>query len=75
MEIALHSINHVKEFAKIILESGVNVTAISGKYRVNAGSVMGLFSLDLTKPIELEFSEDSEDLKEKLVPFTINSTI
>ena len=38
---------------------------------MDAGSIMGLFSLDLTKPITLEFLEDCEELKEELLQFAI----
>lgn len=69
MVVILNSIELVKEFANIVLESGKSVIAVSGEYRVDAGSIMGLFSLDLTKPITLEFLEDAEELQEKLQKF------
>lgn len=69
MVVILNSIELVKEFASIVLESGKSVIAVSGEYRVDADSIMGLFSLDLTKPITLEFLEDAEELQEKLQKF------
>lgn len=69
MIVYLNSIEFVKEFANIVLESGKSVIAISGEYRVDAGSIMGLFSLDLTKPITLVFLEDAEELQKKLQKF------
>lgn len=70
MIVSINSIELVKEFAKVIAESGKYVIAVSGEYRVDASSMMGLFSLDLTKPITLEFSEDCEELKEALQKFS-----
>ncbi len=69
MVVSINSIELVKEFAKVVAESGKSVIAASGQYRVDASSLMGLFSLDLTKPITLEFSEDCEELKAKLQKF------
>ena len=66
MVVSINSIELVKEFAKVVAESGKSVIAAS---RVDASSLMGLFSLDLTKPITLEFSEDCEELKAKLQKF------
>ncbi len=70
MIVNINSIELVKEFAKVVGESGKYVIAVSGQYRVDASSMMGLFSLDLTKPITLEFSEDCEELKEALQKFS-----
>lgn len=64
MVVSLNSIELVKEFGKIVLDSGKYVIAESGDYRVDAGSIMGLFSLDLTKPITLKFPDDADELKE-----------
>lgn len=71
MIVSINSIELVKEFAKVVAESGKYVIAISGDYRVDASSMMGLFSLDLTKPITLEFPEGCEELREKLLKFAI----
>lgn len=71
MIVSLNSIELVKKFAEIVLKSEKCVIAASGDYRVDAGSIMGLFSLDLTKPITLEFSGDCEELKEELRQFAI----
>lgn len=70
MIVSINSIELVKEFAKVVGESGKYVIAVSGQYRVDASSMMGLFSLDLTKPITLEFPEDCEELKAKLQKFS-----
>ncbi len=69
MVVSLNSIELVKEFANIVLESKKRVIAVSDEYRVDASSIMGLFSLDLTKPITLVFLEDAEELQKKLQKF------
>lgn len=69
MIVSLSFIELVKEFANLVLESGKPVVAVSGEYRVDAGSIMGLFSLDLTKSITLVFLEEAEELQQQLQKF------
>lgn len=38
-----------------------DVFAISGRYKINAKSIMGLYSLDLSKPVEIVFDESVTD--------------
>lgn len=38
-----------------------DVFAVSGKYKINAKSIMGLYSLDLSKPVEIVFDESVTD--------------
>ncbi len=55
MIVSLNSIEPVKKFAEIILKSEKHIIVIIRNYRMDAGSIMGLFSLDLTNPIKLKF--------------------
>ena len=50
--------NDVKEFVSIVNQCNFDVDLISGKYVVNAKSIMGIFSLDLTKNIILKADTD-----------------
>ena len=53
------NINTVKELSsKLYLLPDVDIDAIQGKYIIDAKSVMGLFSFDLTKPIILKVHKD-----------------
>lgn len=68
----LKSINDVKEFVRIVNSFSYDVDLVSGRYIVDAKSIMGIFSLDLAKPIKVEVHhENSQDLHEKLAPFII----
>ena len=54
MLINLNSIDNVKKFVGVASTLGMtNVDLKSGRYIVSATSIMGIFSLDLTKPIEI----------------------
>ena len=70
--VLLKSINDVKEFVRIVNEFPYDVDLASGRYIVDAKSIMGIFSLDLAKPIDVEIhNNDSIDLEERLKPFVI----
>ena len=52
--VILPTINDVKEFVTAINQCPYKATLKSGEYVVDAKSIMGVFSLDLTKPVALE---------------------
>lgn len=52
--IALKSINDVKDFVNSVNKYDFDVDLTSGRYVVDAKSIMGIFSLDLSKPIKVE---------------------
>ena len=59
--IMLRSINDVKDFVNIVNKYDFDVDLTSGRYVVDAKSIMGIFSLDLSKPIKVEVHSDSCD--------------
>ncbi|MBQ3115036.1 MAG: HPr family phosphocarrier protein [Clostridia bacterium] len=68
--ILLSSINDVKSFVNIVSKYSYDVDLISGRYIVDAKSIMGIFSLDLAKPIKVEIHSDNADpLYEELKPY------
>lgn len=70
----LKSINEVKEFVSIVNTCDTDVDLISGRYIVDAKSIMGIFSLDLSQPIQVQIQNGEEvELAEKLRPFMVNS--
>lgn len=54
----LGTINDVKSFVTVVSQCDYDVDLISGRYAVDAKSIMGIFSLDLSKPIKLEAHTD-----------------
>ena len=71
MQVNLNSIDKVKKFVRILSEIEDNIDLVSGRYIVDAKSLLGIFSLDLSKPINLEFngSKNEENIKEMLREF------
>ncbi len=59
--VSLNSIDKVKTFVKDISQFEYDFDLISGRYVIDAKSMLGIFSLDLSKPIELSIHADDED--------------
>lgn len=70
--ISLHSVDDVKKLVTLANSYPFDIRLSEGKYTVNAKSVMGVFSLDLSKKIKLvaECEEDSS-FCEALIDFVI----
>lgn len=56
--IKLETIDDVKEFVQLVALYDFDIDLVSGRYAVDAKSIMGIFSLDLSKPIELHVHSD-----------------
>ncbi len=71
LTIKLDSIDRVKEFVRIITTFDNDFDLRSGRYTVDAKSILGIFSLDLSKPIDLDIygKENLEQVIEALKPF------
>ena len=57
----LNSINDVKDFVNTVSKYDFDVDLTSGRYVVHAKSIMGIFSLNLSKPIKVEVHSDDCD--------------
>ncbi|MBQ4160425.1 MAG: HPr family phosphocarrier protein [Clostridia bacterium] len=61
--ISLNSIDSVKTFVNAVNKYSYDIDLSSGRYIVDAKSIMGIFSLDLAKPIKVEaHTDDAEAL-------------
>ncbi len=70
--IALNSIIDVKEFVNIVNKCSCDIDLSSSRYVVDAKSIMGIFSLDLSKPIKVDVhSDDCDDLIAELKKFIV----
>ena len=69
----LSSINDVKDFVNIVSRYDFDVDLTSGRYVVDAKSIMGIFSLDLSKPIKVEVqSDDCDEFIDSLKRFIVD---
>ncbi len=72
VNISLDSIDKVKSFVNDITKFDSDFDLISGRYVIDAKSIMGIFSLDLSKPIELSIHSDNViDILDTLTPYII----
>ena len=62
VQISLNSIDKVKSFVNAITQFNFDFDLISGRYVIDAKSIMGIFSLDLSKPIDLNIHADGAAL-------------
>ena len=70
MTISLEMAQRVKDFVSITQNCEYEILLKSGKYVVDAKSILGIFSLDLSKPLTVEiYSDNCADLLEKLAKF------
>lgn len=73
VEISLNSIDKVKSFVNEITKFDYDFDLVSGRYVIDAKSIMGIFSLDLSKPITLNThaENDVEDILDILKPYIV----
>ena len=70
--ISLTQVNQVKRFVNLVAQAPYDVDMVSGRYTVNAKSMLGIYSLDLSKPIQvLIYSDNCEELKKELAEFML----
>ena len=62
VHISLNSIDKVKAFVNDITKFNNDFDLVSGRYVIDAKSIMGIFSLDLSKPIDLNIHADGAAL-------------
>lgn len=65
-KISLNSIDKVKAFVNEISKFDCDFDLVSGRYVIDAKSIMGIFSLDLSKPISLNVHAEGNNLDEVL---------
>lgn len=61
VNIKLATISDVKLFVNTVAKYDFDVDLISGRYAIDAKSIMGIFSLDISKPIKLDAHTDDAD--------------
>lgn len=73
VQISLNSIDKVKSFVNDITKFNNDFDLVSGRYVIDAKSIMGIFSLDLSKPIDLNIhaEENMEEIMTVLAPYII----
>ena len=73
IRISLNSIDKVISFVNDLAKFDADFDLVSGRYVIDAKSIMGIFSLDLSKPIDLNIHAEAEldTILETLKPYMV----
>lgn len=73
VKVSLNSIDKVKTFVNLINRYNAEFDLVSGRYVIDAKSIMGIFSLDISKPIDLNIhnAENLDEIMEQLAPYMV----
>lgn len=70
--VKIATIDQVKKFVSTVMLFNYEVDLISGRYAIDAKSIMGIFSLDLSKELKMiAHTDDTAELEEALAEFII----
>ena len=74
VRISLNSIDKVKSFVNDLTKFDTDFDLVSGRYVIDAKSIMGIFSLDLSKPIDLNIHSESsvDEIVNILKPYLVD---
>lgn len=71
--IKLSLVENVNKFVNIVGKYPFDMDLRAGRHVVDAKSILGIFSLNLSRPITLEiYSDDCEDLMKEIKPFLVD---
>ena len=73
VKISLNSIDKVKAFVNDVTKFNTDFDLVSGRYVIDAKSIMGIFSLDLSKPIDLNIHSENQidEILTTLAPYIV----
>ncbi|MEG0806099.1 MAG: HPr family phosphocarrier protein [Lachnospiraceae bacterium] len=73
VEISLNSIDKVKSFVNSIGQYDFDFDLVSGRYVIDAKSIMGIFSLDLSRPLTLSIHAEQglDEILQTLTPYLV----
>ncbi len=71
VKVSLNSIDKVKAFVNDISGYKADFDLVAGRYVIDAKSIMGIFSLDISKPIQLNIyaDDDIDSIMEAVKPY------
>ena len=80
VKVSLDNMKKITEFNKTVNKLSFDLIVCKNKWRVDAKSLMGLFSLDLSEPIQLYYNSEYDEevnkvLKEWIIPINDNDPL
>lgn len=68
LQVSLNTIDKVKSFVDKISEMKGEFNLVAGRYVIDARSIMGIFSLDISKPLLLRVQDlEDQDVFDKMI--------
>ncbi len=71
VKVRLDSVEKVKEFSSVISRVEAECELIEGVHILDAKSIMGIFSLNLAEPIQLDIHSDDRKILDRLKDFIV----
>ena len=73
LQAQLRSIEDVRDFVSTVSQFASDIDIVGGRYIIDAKSILGLFSLDLQKPILVQIHDDEEapEIEKALAKFAV----
>lgn len=70
--VRIATIEDVKKFVSTVMSFDFDIDLISGRYAIDAKSIMGIFSIDLSKELKLvAHTDDTAELEEAISDFIV----
>ena len=69
--IQITGLNDVYEFLRYATEVNGDITLIKGKYAVDAKSILGVFSIDMSDKITIEYPESAKEFDKYIQQFVV----
>ncbi len=72
LKVKLSSVDEIRDFVDKCCELDCDIDLAAGRYIVDAKSLLGVFSVDLTRDLELSvYTENTDEVCEKLQPYMV----
>ncbi|WP_411678565.1 HPr family phosphocarrier protein [Caproicibacter sp.] len=71
VKVLIDSVEKVKKFSSILSKENVECELIEGVHIIDAKSIMGIFSIDLKKPVQLNIHSDNREILNRLKDFIV----
>lgn len=70
--VKITTIDDVKKFVSTVMTFDYDIDLVSGRYAIDAKSIMGIFSIDLSKELKLvAHTNDADELKSAINEFIV----
>ena len=62
--VMINTISKVKEFCNLTIQQDYDLSLHSGRYIIDAKSILGVFSIDISKPVAMHIDTEGVDIEQ-----------